>query len=168
MTADRKKVEDLVKIIRDKAIDKETFNIINAYPKIEKSQFSENPDIDLNRRLMEISIESSKRIIEKFLDCFFKEYERIMQLSLNDKEVEELTDFFSSTDMDKWERTPRLLRKKLPHSKKFAAISATAHQNAVIYIELFQIEERTRMISEAQRLIEKSIAAEKKDRPMYG
>lgn len=168
MTADRKKVEHLVGIIKDKAIDKETLNIVNTYPKIEKSQFPENPDVDLNRQLIEISIESSRRIVEKFLDCFFKEYERIMQLSLNDKEVEELTDFFSSTDMEKWDRTPRFLRKKLPHSKKFAAISATAHQNANIYMELFQIEEKTRMIREAQRLIEKSIAAEKKDRPMYG
>lgn len=168
MTADRKKVEDLVRIIKDKAIDKETFDIINTYPVIEKNQFSRDPNADLNRRLIEISIESGKRIIEKFVDYFFKEYERIMQLSLSDKEIEELTDFFSSTDMDKWERTPRFLRKKLPHSKKFAAISATAHQNANIYIELFQIEERTRMIRETQRLIEKSLAAEKKDRPMYG
>jgi len=37
MTADKKKVERLVGIIKDKGINKEALNIVHAYPKIEKT-----------------------------------------------------------------------------------------------------------------------------------
>jgi len=90
-----------------------------------------------------------------------------MQLSLNDKEVEDLTDFFVNTDMDKWAHTSRFLRKKMPHYKKFAAITATVHRNSIAYLQMIQLEEEIRIDCEIRQVLAKSIGAEKKDPSMY-
>ncbi|MCX6764362.1 MAG: hypothetical protein NTU58_01505 [Candidatus Nealsonbacteria bacterium] len=170
MPIDQKKLDSLIEVVRNKIFEgTENYDeIISVLPEYNNELAAANPIADLNRKITIRHIEMQKKIYDRVFNSFYKELSRIAQIKLNDTEIEELINHFSTLDLKKLNQMPESLWPEPPEIvKKWYVMGKVAMRNITHIAIQIEQEERNTFQSDINQIKEQA-GVKHKDDFLYG